>query len=502
MNMNKKGFANIILVAIVVILVSVAGYFVFVKKSFQVTQQPTTPAPNQTASRLTLNILQNAQYNSFRGDGSIAGGFKLTNGIHYTQPLAGESQQDYYQKLDTDHIAFGDLNNDKVEDAAVIIIERGGGTGTYRTLKIVLNKDGRPDNVADLNLGDRTGINAVTIQSGIISIDMTPFYPTPWGDAGVKQIAKFQLFNNKLIDITIKEKTANWKTYRNDKYGFEIKYPADFKITLKESTVEEIEKKGYKLLLNLIIEDPKTQVAKAESNGGLEYFSMDIWKNDGSYDSLFQGPFPRKTEPTEISDSQQMIKRTINNIEGIERYGYTAEGHNYADGFYYKNNLVVWTVSLDPILEGRIKLSDWPRETRPKPKDNEIYKGIISNFRLIHSAAQDTKANWKTYRNEEYGFEVNYPNLSSWAVLTSSGPLTAGFYFGPEPAPVLPNGVHDQSKWGIQIFNKSTVTTSQLSAHPGSTRYEKNEKIYIIFNEGLRPDLFGEFSHSFKFVQE
>ena len=147
---------------------------------------------------------------------------------------------------------------------------------------------------------------------------------------------------------------------------------------------KEIEKKGYKLLLNLIIEDPKTQVAKAESHGGLEYFSMDIWKNNGSYDSLFQGPFPRKTEPTEISDSQQMIKRTINNIEGIERYGYTAEGHNYADGFYYKNNLVVWTVSLDPILEGRIKLSDWPRETRPKPKDNEIYKGIISNFRLIH----------------------------------------------------------------------------------------------------------------------
>ena len=49
MNMNQKGFASIILVVIIVVLVSVAGYFTFVKKSEPIAQQP-TPTPIQTTT--------------------------------------------------------------------------------------------------------------------------------------------------------------------------------------------------------------------------------------------------------------------------------------------------------------------------------------------------------------------------------------------------------------------------------------------------------------------
>ena len=45
--MNQKGFANIILVVVIVILVGAVGYFAFVKKSEPVAQQP-TPTPIQT----------------------------------------------------------------------------------------------------------------------------------------------------------------------------------------------------------------------------------------------------------------------------------------------------------------------------------------------------------------------------------------------------------------------------------------------------------------------
>lgn len=44
MNINQKGFVNTILIAVVVIIVGVGGYFVFVKKSEPVTPQP-TPSP-------------------------------------------------------------------------------------------------------------------------------------------------------------------------------------------------------------------------------------------------------------------------------------------------------------------------------------------------------------------------------------------------------------------------------------------------------------------------
>lgn len=47
---NQKGFANVILVVVIVILVGIVGYFVFVKKSEPIAQQtPTpTPTPSQT----------------------------------------------------------------------------------------------------------------------------------------------------------------------------------------------------------------------------------------------------------------------------------------------------------------------------------------------------------------------------------------------------------------------------------------------------------------------
>ena len=46
---QQKGFANIILVVIIIILVGAVGYFAFIKKSEQITQQPTpTPVTTQT----------------------------------------------------------------------------------------------------------------------------------------------------------------------------------------------------------------------------------------------------------------------------------------------------------------------------------------------------------------------------------------------------------------------------------------------------------------------
>ena len=48
--MNQKGFANIVLVIVIVVLVGAVGYFAFVKKMEPVTQQPTPPATTQTST--------------------------------------------------------------------------------------------------------------------------------------------------------------------------------------------------------------------------------------------------------------------------------------------------------------------------------------------------------------------------------------------------------------------------------------------------------------------
>jgi len=68
MNINQKGFANIILVVVIVILLGAVGYFAFVKKSEPVTQQPIqtsnqantpaspTPTPTPTSAIKELSF--------------------------------------------------------------------------------------------------------------------------------------------------------------------------------------------------------------------------------------------------------------------------------------------------------------------------------------------------------------------------------------------------------------------------------------------------------------
>lgn len=65
MNMNQKGFANIVLIVAIVAIVAVGGYFVFVKKTEPVAQQPTPESTTPPA------IEQSAPTTSFIGKWNV-----------------------------------------------------------------------------------------------------------------------------------------------------------------------------------------------------------------------------------------------------------------------------------------------------------------------------------------------------------------------------------------------------------------------------------------------
>lgn len=71
MDMNQKGFANVILIIVIVVLVGTVGYFVFVKKSEPVAQKPTptqitnptkTPVPTPTLPETEKDVTNQPAY--------------------------------------------------------------------------------------------------------------------------------------------------------------------------------------------------------------------------------------------------------------------------------------------------------------------------------------------------------------------------------------------------------------------------------------------------------
>ena len=125
------------------------------------TETPTS-LPSPSVPSLTLDMLKNATYDAPFYTRTVT----LVNGTY----LEGSPDIYFVQILDV--YAFGDLNGDGTDDAAVILLENGGGTGQFESLVAVLNSGGKPLQAGTAKLGDRVRINSVAIVDGEITVDM------------------------------------------------------------------------------------------------------------------------------------------------------------------------------------------------------------------------------------------------------------------------------------------------------------------------------------------
>ena len=128
------------------------------------------PAPASVESRLTLEQLRNAEYRlPLLGDEETPIRFDDGEGsIAYGE---GATERDY-AGIEDDMVAFGDLDDDGIADAAVVVFTSGGGSGTSKYLIAVLDRDGAPVQAARVYLGDRVQVESVTIASGEIVMEM------------------------------------------------------------------------------------------------------------------------------------------------------------------------------------------------------------------------------------------------------------------------------------------------------------------------------------------
>ena len=134
-----------------------------------------TSTPLAATFALTRDALRNAEYTA---------GF----------PAYGTLQRD---RIGTqDPLAFGDLNGDGIEDAAVVLLLVDGNAG-HRYLAAVLNENGVPRHVASVFLGLNIGIDSVTITDRVVTLQTKQLGPNDPTCCPTKEVvATFRLTDN------------------------------------------------------------------------------------------------------------------------------------------------------------------------------------------------------------------------------------------------------------------------------------------------------------------
>jgi len=191
------------------------------------------------------------------------------------------------------------------------------------------------------------------------------------------------------------DETADWQTYKNEKYGFEIKYPVnEVKLTEKVSS-----NTGREGLFSLEINSIRT--SDLDHQIPVHSLMIEILNNEYGSDEAY---FSKETEYLFRPPREAGWK--IVNFAGkkwIEIWGFAGfyssirleMPHNkYIYGFDF--------MSSDLLPDGDISGSG-------AKEGIKLLSQILSTFKFT----DDPTTGWQTYKNEQYGFEVKYPKETS-----------------------------------------------------------------------------------------
>jgi hypothetical protein len=136
------------------------------------TATPLPPAPPTSSAYppLTGEILGNSTYTLPGCSGDVTHSYQLSGGMY--QSTTDTTSADYIRIVMSDQIAFGDLNGDSLDDAAVFLGINCGGSGVFEYVVAVLNAGGVTQQIGRDELGDRVLVNSLKITSGQLTLDM------------------------------------------------------------------------------------------------------------------------------------------------------------------------------------------------------------------------------------------------------------------------------------------------------------------------------------------
>jgi len=211
---------------------------------------------------------------------------------------------------------------------------------------------------------------------------------------------------------------ADWKTYRNEEYGFEVKYPSGFVYEERPDSIELVQFHS----LNAFTGGIATKIYLEHSDfKNFDDFAKDMKENEMS----------RVIKANNKSLSEQKIKDELKKIEGsysfetkkingVDILDHTREFYGVAGG-YSETDIWIGNRNYLQIVGGGLDL--------------ESFKFISTSTPTIIDTS-----NWKTYKNKQ-GYEIKIPN--NWVYLECFGDTQLMLYSNPQEKEICdaPHGI-------------------------------------------------------------
>ena len=211
------------------------------------------------------------------------------------------------------------------------------------------------------------------------------------------------------LQLTETIDTSDWQTYRNDEFGFEIKYPEDW---------EEKE--------NGVLHKATGSELSIIKNNNLNNLTLDEW---------FQEATVIGGRPTVKAGAESI------NINGVKAYRLDSDLPPPA--LYFEIVAIADTQGNIYSIYGNYQVDE----------DANILDQILSTFRFIN----DSTSTWKTFQSERFVFEFQYPN--DWEV----GEYAPGAL---HLIGVLPLTSERLPYIGISSYNRTISGISYCEAYP------------------------------------